>query len=175
MRKSLQPIGRQAPESGLSAPELQPLAAGAAIALYAAWNARHLLNAWLHSPFDRCDSLAFFLWVSPVACLWARRLLTGCPARVSPGAFAISLAISFAGVATDLSALEYLGLAVALAGFLPIRPVTFPWLAFAAAWMPAAGWAFSTQGSILVNSMRAAAGLAALLLTPLFLRHDSVR
>jgi hypothetical protein len=74
----------------------------------------------------------------------------------------------------DLYVLEYLGLAIALAGFLPIRPATFAWLACAPAWMPAAGWAFSSQGPVLVNSMRAAIALVAVLMTPLFLRHESV-
>jgi len=158
----------------MKASSLQPVAAGAAISLYATWNARHLLAAWLHSPYDRCDSLAFLLWIVPIAFLWMRRLSTDRPARVSSAAFAIALLISFAGVATDLSVLEYLGLAIALAGFLPIQPATFPWLACAAAWMPAAGWAFSAHGSLLVNSMRAAIGLAALLLTPLFLHNESI-
>jgi hypothetical protein len=174
VRKSIQSIGRQAPEDGLRAPtSLQPVAAGVAISLYAAWNARRLHFAWLYSPYDRGDSVAFLLWIMPIAFLWVRRLSTGRPARVSSAAFAIGLVISFAGVATDLSVLEYLGLAVALAGFLPIQPATVPWLACAAAWMPAAGWAFSAHGSVLVNSMRVAVGVAALLLTPLFLRNDS--
>ncbi len=171
MRKSIQFIGRQAPESGLRA-TLQAAAAGAAICLYAGWNARGLLAAWLHSPYDRCGSLAFALWVLPIAGLWVKG--AGGPERVSPAAFAIGLAVSFAGVATDLNVFEYLGLAIALAGFLPIRPVTFLWLACAAAWMPAAGWAFSSHGAALVNCARAAMGLAAAVLTPLFLRHDTI-
>jgi len=169
-------VGRQAPQSRLSeSSSVQPIAAGAAITLYAAWNARHLAGAWLHSPFDRCGSLAFLLWIVPIACLWVTRRLTGRAGRVSSAAVAIALVVSFAGVATDLSVLEYLALAIALAGFLPVQPATFVWLACAAAWMPAAGWAFSSHGFVLVNAVRAGIGFLALLLTPFFLRHESIR
>ena len=172
MRKSLQPVGPQAPDRGLTAPaSLQPLAAGAAITLYAAWNARNLLAAWLHSPFDRCGSVAFLLWIVPIL-LWAAR---PSPRRVSIPAFAVALLISFAGVAADLGALKYLGLALALAAFLPLRPATSLWLPCAAAWMPAAGWAFSAHGPLFVNSARVAVGLAALATTPLLLRDEKLR
>jgi hypothetical protein len=159
------------------------VAAGAAITVYAAWNARNLVSAWLHAPFDRRGIPAFVLWNVPIACLWISRLLNSrnpkseirnrrCP--VSPVAFAIALVVSFSGVAADLYVLEYLGLAIALAGFLPVRPATFAWLACACAWMPAAGWAFSSCGPALVNSFRAVIGLAAVSMTPLLLRNESV-
>ena len=153
---------------------LQPVAAGAAISLYAAWNARNLLAAWLHSPYDRYGWLAFLLWVFPIGCLWMTRLHTDHAGskQVSSAAFAIALAISFAGVISDLGALKYLGLAIALAGFLPLQPASFVYLACAAAWMPAAGWALSSHGSLLVNSIRATIGLAAVLLTPCFLSNE---
>jgi hypothetical protein len=175
MRTSVHFVGRQAPGSSLSESSLQPIAAGAAITLYAAWNARHLLGAWLHSPFDRCDSLAFVLWIVPVLCLWVTRRLKKRPGRVACGAFAIALLISFAGVATDLSVLEYIAFAIALAGFLPVQRATVVWLACAPAWMPAAGWAMSSNGPFSVNATRAGIGLLAVLLTPLFLRHESLR
>lgn len=169
MRKSISSIGRSTPEGGLRETSLQPILPAAAIALYTAWNARNLAGAWQHSPFDRCGSLAFIFWITPVVAAW----WTVRPLRVCLGVCTLALAISFAGVATDLSVLEYAGLAVALASFLPFRPAFFGWLACAAAWMPAAGWAFSSQGAVLVNSMRVAAGIAAAALTPLLLNHES--
>ena len=172
VRTNLQPICRETPGDGLTGLSLQPLAAGVAIALYAAWNARNLAGAWLHSPFDRCGSPAFLLWIVPIAWVRLKRPPACPPMPVSAAAFAIGLAVSFAGVATDLGVLKYAGLAIALAGFLPIRAATFLWLGCAAAWMPAAGWAFSSHGVILVNSMRAGIGLMAALSSPLFLRHE---
>ncbi len=148
------------------------MAAGVAIALYAAWNARNLTAAWLHSPFDRCGAPAFLLWLVPIVWIRAKGPLDGARARVSTAAFAAGLVLSFAGVAADLGVVKYAGLAIALAGFLPIQPARFLWLACAAGWMPAAGWAFSSHGVILVNAMRAAIGLAAMALIPLFLRHE---
>ncbi len=150
------------------------MAAGVAITLYTAWNAHKVLGAWLHSPFDRCGSLAFLLWIVPIACLWVGRRLRERPSRVSAAAFAAALLVSFAGVATDLSVLEYAGVAIALAGFLPVQRATFIWLGCALAWMPAAGWALSSHGSVAVNVMRVAIGLLAMLLTPLFLRRESI-
>ncbi len=167
-------MGRQTPESGLKQSDLHPVAAGVAITLYTAWNAHNLLGAWLHSPFDRIDSLAFLLWVLPVACLWVARRFAGRPGRVALAAFAIGLIVSFAGVATDLHVLEYAGLAIALMGFLPVQRATFLWLLCAIAWMPAAGWVFSAHGVATVNAVRAAVGFLAFLLTPLFLRHESI-
>jgi hypothetical protein len=159
------------------------VAAGAAITLYAAWNARNLVPAWQHSPYDRRGFPAFLLWNVPLASLWISRLLDfqirnskleirNLHGSVSPVVFAIALVVSFSGAAADLYVLEYLGLAIALAGFLPVRPATLAWLACACAWMPAAGWAFSSYGPVLVNFIRAVIGLAAVSMTPLILRNE---
>jgi hypothetical protein len=159
--------------------KIQPSAAlsGAAITAYAAWSARDILTAWVHSPYDRCDSLVFVMWLAPLCYLWmaypvvAREVLK----RSSCAAFAAALGLSFLGVIVDMSALKYLGLAVALAGFLPMQPVTLLWLAAAAAWMPAAGWTMSAHGVPLVCAMRLAVGLGALSLTSSFLHDEPVR
>lgn len=152
----------------------QPAAAGIAICLYAIWNARSLMTAWLHSPYDRWGSIAFLCWIVPVIFLWTVRFFAnGAEDRsISTAVPGIALAVSFAGSATDLSALKYLGMALSIAGFLPVRPATLAWLGCAAAWMPAAGWAFSTYSPALVNSTRAVIGLAALLLIPLLSRRE---
>ena len=184
MRKSIQSIGGSAAADCLTRPSaLQPAIAGIAITLYAAWNARNVVSAWQHSPFDRRGFPGFLLWSAPLGAVWLSRLVkaqTRNPkpeilhSAVSPAAFAIALIVSFSGAAADLYVLEYLGLAIALAGFLPVRPVTFAWLACAIAWMPAAGWAFSSEGPVLVNAMRAVIALVAVSMTPLFLRHETV-
>ena len=175
MRKSLQPVGGQPPDCGLSpSVSVQPLVIGTAITLYAAWNARSLLAAWLHSPYDRFDPSAFAFWLLPIAVV---RTLQGSgralPLGIAP--FAVALLVSFAGVAVDLRSLEYLSLAVALTGFIPFRPATILWLCCATAWMPGAGWAFSSHGPLFVNCARVAAGLTSLALTPLlFPRNEPV-
>ncbi len=174
MRTSLQFPDRPTAESYINPSWVKPSAAGVAITVYAAWNARIVLGAWQHSPFDRCGFVAFILWIVPVACLFVARRLTERPTQASSAAFGIALLLSFAGVAMDLSVLEYAGLAIALAGFLPVQGATFVWLVCAAAWMPAAGWAFSAHGYITVNAMRVAVGLLAVFLTPLFLRRESI-
>jgi len=178
VRKSLQPAGGETAERGLShAPEssLQPIAAGAAISLYAGWNARHLLGAWVHSPYDRCDSVAFVLWLFPIGLYWALRRSQEQPRPLGMIPFAIALAVSFAGVAMDLSFLEYLAFAVALAGFIPFRPASVLWLPCAALWMPGAGWAFSSHGPLPVNAARVGVALCSLLLIPFLTRDEPLR
>ncbi len=184
MRKSVHLTGQETAAGCLSVYAAPPvpaqargscLASGGAITLYAAWNARSLLGAWLHSPFDRCGSLAFLLWIVPVASLWIARRRAKRPGRLSSAAFAIALLVSFTGVAMDLGVLKYLGLAIAIAGFLPVQRAMFAWLGCCAVWMPAAGWAFSSHGPLLVNAARLMGGVLAILLTPLFWKHESLR
>jgi hypothetical protein len=172
VRKSLQPAGGQTPERGLGpSATVQPLIIGAAITFYAAWNARGLLAAWLHSPYDRFDPSAFAFWLLPIAVIRTLHR-PGRPLSVGIAPFAIALLVSFAGVAVDLRSLEYLSLAVALSGFIPFRPATLPWLLCAIAWMPGAGWAFSSHGPLFVNVSRLACGLLSVALTPLLFPRD---
>ncbi len=167
MRKSFQPVGGQTPEPGLRpSVAFHPIAAGIAITLYAAWNARGLVAAWLYSPYDRFDPAAFAFWLLPIAIVWTLHQRRG-PLNLGIAPFAIALVVSFAGVAVDLRSLEYLSLAVALAGFIPFRPATLLWLACAIAWMPGTGWAFSSNGPLFVNCARVATGLASVAFTPL--------
>jgi len=149
--------------------------AGIAISLYAAWNARDLLMAWLHSPYDRFGYIAFLLWMLPVGCVWFTRHIFGLAVHghVRAGALAIGLAVSFAGVILDVNAIKYLGLAITISGFLPLQPATYVWLACALGWMPAAGWALSSHAAVLVNCIRIVIGMIALFSTPSFLRHES--
>lgn len=173
MRKSLQPVGGQTPEPSLvPSSAVQPLIIGAAITLYAAWNARGLLAAWLHSPYDRFDPSAFAFWLLPIAVVRTlHRTRWALPVGLAP--FAIALLVSFAGVAVDLRSLEYLSLAVALTGFIPFRPATLLWLLCATAWMPGTGWAFSSHGPLFVNCARLLFGLFSLALSPfLFPRNE---
>jgi hypothetical protein len=175
VRKSFQSVGGQTPASGLtSAVSAQALAAGAAIALYAGWNARSLWGAWLHSPYDRSDPTAFLIWLLPIVIVWMRHFSRRIPPTLATGIapFAIALAVSFAGVAVDLRSLEYLSLAVALSGFIPFRPATLLWLPLAASWMPGTGWAFSSHGPLYVNCARIVIGCGSLAITPLLLPRN---
>ena len=156
---------------------LEPSASGLAVSVYAGWNARGLVAAWMHSPYDRCGWAAFALWLAPIVYLWMAYPVVAREAmkRCACAAFATGLALSFLGVIIDLSALKYLGLAVALTGFVPLELTTLPWLALAAAWMPGTGWAFNSYGSIAVNAGRIVLAFGAVMLAPSFLRHEPVR
>ena len=158
-------------------PPSSQAAAAQVIALYVAWNARALLAAWIHAPYDRCGSPAFLLWA---AMPFFVRLSYSLDARdsaqppVSAVLPAAALALTFAGIITDLSVLKDIALAVAIGAFLPLRPATFLWLALSVAWMPAAGWVFKSAGVVGVNIFRLVLGAAAIPLTPLYLRREPI-
>jgi len=153
----------------------QSVYAGLAISLYAAWNARDLPLAWMHSPYDRMGWLAFLLWLQPLGCFWMCRQVLGAELFKQSGValFALGLAVSFTGVVVDLNAVKYLGLALSLGGFLPPGPALWAWLGCAAGWMPVIGWTLSLHSTLMVNLIRVVSGLVALFLTPLFLRYES--
>lgn len=142
-------------------PSRQIKIAGAAICLYAAWNARDLVAAWRHSPYDRFGWLAFLLWSFPAALAAARR------ADASAAWFGAGLAVSLAGEVVDLNIVKHAGLAIAIAGFFKTRAATLVWLACALGWMPALGWALNASGAVAVNALR----ILAAIVPAIFLRR----
>jgi len=120
------------------------------VCLYAAWNARDLVMAWHHSPFDRQGWIAFIIWTAPI-------LLQGCRGRWSANGylFGLALGVSLVGVIFDLNAVKYAGLALACGGFFPYRTTLLLfWLACSVSWMPALGWMLSFMGALTVNLIR---------------------
>ncbi|MEW6159417.1 MAG: hypothetical protein AB1813_18475 [Verrucomicrobiota bacterium] len=107
-----------------------------AILVYCAWQARDLLSAWRHSPFDAFGWVIFLIWLIPAAA----------------GAFAVTrtrfnllmataaLVLSFVGELGSLNFLKYWGLASALAAWGRFSWAHCLWWISAAAWMPFFGW-----------------------------------
>ena len=135
-------------------------AAGIAICLYTAWNARDLFSAWRHAPYDRMDALAFAVWIVPAFVCLIRGTEAGFPRLIA------GLLLSLAGSLVDLNFLKQAALACALAGFARSGPASWFWLACSVSWMPVLGWCASAAGPFPVQILRillAAAGTACLL------------
>ena len=114
------------------------------------WQARDLFTAWRYGPFDRCDPLAFVLWVVPVVLTWARRDAS----PVNTTLLLAAAAVTTLGSALDLNVLQNAALAVALSSFAASRTAFAPWLLAAPAWWPAFGWAVSGWGAEAVGASR---------------------
>lgn len=129
-----------------------------AILMYVGWNAHALLDTWRHAPYDRLGGLAFLLWAAP---LLSPRLRGPSP---RPGWLAAAALVSLAGQAGELGVATHLGLGLALFAFVRPGPAGWIWLAGAAAWMPAAGYALRTlgPGPVLAVRLALAAGASAL-------------
>ncbi len=114
---------------------LRHAALAAGVLGYAAFAAADLPVTWLHSPADHCGWLPFCAWLAgpTIRLKWthlarARWLAT-------------ALALSVLGTIVSLNAVQHLGLAVAIASFLPDGRRRLAWLCGAACWLPAFGWA----------------------------------
>jgi len=115
--------------------------AGSAVALYTGWNARSLVEAWQHSPFDREDAIAWIIWIVPVFL----SLREGREIRF--GWVGTALALAFAGVVLDLNLLRHLAFGLACAGLTAPRRGFWLWLPMALTWMPVLGW-FLSKGDL---------------------------
>ena len=141
-------------------PPRQPTFVRFAVVVYCGWQSRDLLGAWRSSPFERFGWVALVLWLVPLIVEQARN-------AGSPGARAGSSGLSWTGLGLtslgtigEVNALQYAGLACALAGILPWSWRKFPWLLSAVSWMPAFGYLVSQPWPDLVLPARLA--LAAL-------------
>lgn len=114
-----------------------------AYGIFAAWG---LVATWRVAPYDRLSWLAFLIWLLPL--LWPATTSLPAPrrfARRQGGLLFAACAIFLAAAATDVNALNHVGLAMVLASF-QRRDGGLIWLLGAAAWMPLAGWLGSRLG-----------------------------
>jgi hypothetical protein len=123
-----------------------------AVTVYAAWQARDIVPAWQHAPYDRLGWLAFGIWVSPlIAGRWLAKTAFTQPV---PVLLAAGLAISFLGTVVSLNTLNYAGLVCAITSYFPWCWRNLVWLMAAAAWMPALGYALDGLATGSVTAVR---------------------
>jgi hypothetical protein len=140
-------------KTGMKAQE-QMKPAGLATAVFTAWSAGALFEAWQHSPFDRADAVAWVIWIAPVV---ASLLASG---EASLGWLIAALAISMAGAFLELNLAKQIGFAVACAGLTGGRMSFWLWLPAALSWMPVLGWCVSGLGTTMVGGLRVALAAA---------------
>ncbi len=109
-----------------------------AICLYCGWNAVTLLNE--NSSFDRYDWLIMIIWLLPL--LFRQRIAkNGKAFKKTPLLYiGAGLLCSFIGVIGSLNVLKHVGLALAVASWMPFSWVQIVWLLSAISWTPALGW-----------------------------------
>ena len=113
------------------------------IVAYAAWMSHDILWAWRNSPFDHAGAFAFLLWlVPPVRAAWGRPE----PAPSVRWLTWTALAFALVGGILGINSLNYIALALALAGRWPVPGKSgWRWLLLSVAWMPVLGW-FGSKG-----------------------------
>lgn len=95
---------------------------------------------WAHTPAIRYGGIAFLIWLLPLfvqlgLSWWQQR-----PKGYSLPLLAAAVVITLLGQLGSLNAFSYLGLALALAGLLPLAWPMLIWVPAALSWMPAFGW-----------------------------------
>ncbi len=110
------------------------------IALYCLWNARDLLGAWEHCLYDRYGWLVMLIWCMPLLSLQLARQKSKASSSIQSLYTGAGLLLSFTGSIGSLNLLQYAGLALVLAGWIPFSRVQLFWLLASLSWMPALGW-----------------------------------
>lgn len=111
-----------------------------AITMYCAIQSRELLEAWQHSGYDRYGWLILLLWTLPI---FMPRLFAHQHAVTEKQTMImmpVALLFTIVGLTGSLRVLQHVGLAIALAGWVPFSLIQGAWLVSAIAWMPAFGW-----------------------------------
>jgi len=130
-----------------------------AVVVYTAVQARDLLMAWRHSPFDRLGALVFLLWLVPaVRAAWKRTA----PAPLTWLVW-VALGFALAGGISGINSLNNIALALVLAGRWPLPGNRlWYWVALGLTWMPIFGW-FGAKAGMPVWLVETARGLLGLL------------
>lgn len=113
-----------------------------AILVYCAWQAADLLRAWQASPYDRLGWVALAVWLAAFPALrfsgGRKEYVARGPSPVLAGG---ALVLAGLGTMGSLNVLQHLGLACALAAWLPVGGTRrAAWLLASLAWMPVFGW-----------------------------------
>lgn len=113
-----------------------------AVLVYCGWMARDLPRTWWAEPVGSGATLAFLVWLLPLALA----LREGLPARgPAPRRIWLALAATFLGGLLESAGLRHLGLALALSSAFPGGGASRIHLLAAASWLPTVGWLVQHQ------------------------------
>ncbi len=110
------------------------------ILAYTGWLASDLFVAWRSAPLERYSFYLFLAWLLPIPASLISTFAQGPFERFHPALLGAALLCAFLGQIASLNFICYIGFAINLAAFVPLRPVAIPWLFSSIAWMPAFGW-----------------------------------
>ena len=131
-----------------------------AILLFAAWQARDLINAWQHSPHDRFGWVALLVWLTPPGL----RIINP---QADKGAnfylLGAAIGCGLLGELTEVHFLKHVALGLAAGARISFSPRTWPWRLAAVAWMPIFGWWLADFSAGTVFILRLALALASCL------------
>lgn len=134
------------------------------ILAYCVWNSLDLFQGWSNAPYERFSWLLFLIWCLPPLYYRVKNKSNG--EALNKIYLWLALILSFLGALGNLNAVKYVGLACALASFMPWNPLLLIWFVGSSSWMPATGWlgshyfsgyVFGLRLSILIAAMAAAA------------------
>lgn len=109
---------------------------------YCTLEAYDVMWAWSSSPLIRWGWAAFLIWIAPIVFYIVDVQRRGMPKESTLTLLAAAVLFTLVGSLGDLNASRYLGLALAVSGFLPWTWAMVIWIPSALSWMPAFGWFF---------------------------------
>ncbi len=139
-----------------------------AVCAYCAWQSRDLVGAWKDAPFDRLAWLGLAIWCTPILWRRARSPESG----ESSVLLALGVTCVLFGTLGSINVIEYLGLALALAGLLPWAWAHIIWIVSSITWMPAFGWLVGRHCPDWVLAARLLVVILSVLLTVVLTRQS---
>jgi len=116
---------------------------GILILAYCVWNAKDLIQSWFQiSLYEHYSWIILAVWLLPWLYFWLIAARSG-ERVINSTLLGAALLLSLLGRIGALHLLSYIGLALALAAFVPWSVSTFIWLVCSITWMPVSGWAAS--------------------------------
>lgn len=121
---------------------------------YCIFEAYDVMGAWSSSPLIRWGWAAFLIWIAPAIFYVANVRRRGVPREPTLILLAAAVLFTLVGTLGDLNASRYLGLALAVSGFLPWTWAMVIWIPSALSWMPAFGWFLRSLPITAVNLLQ---------------------
>lgn len=99
-----------------------------------------VVSTWGDHPHMQLASVAFLIFLVPVAVYWLTPSKT--IKKTNPIFQYFAIVVSTIGYLGSLNAMKYFGIALSLAGFVPWTLQTWIWMISSLTWMPAMAYAF---------------------------------
>lgn len=135
---------------------------------YCIWQASDLITSWVTAPAVRYAWIAFIIWCAPAVYYVTHTILKREKKESEPILLGAAIVVSLIGGIGSLHMLGHIGLALAIAGLMPFRPLVVIWLFTAISWLPSFGWMLKSLPFVIIPIIQivlASFGSALLLFT----------